>query len=318
MTKKKDINKPKYDEFVKFNLEQRDIAEELIRRILPQELSNLAEFDKMQLEPSEHIDPELRKLISDVLWSVPIKEKRAYVYFLIEHESGLKEHDLLPFRFHKYVIRIMEKHLAKGNDKLPIVIPILLYHGTKEKYPHSVSIFDCFEVKALAQKYAFNDIRLIDLTVMSDDEIAQQGFRFFFELVLKYARDKELAERLVGLLESHPELAHYFEGKDFKKAFVNLLMSLDLDSEHVASETLKKLDDLTGVDIMTLRQQWEAKAKDQGLQQGMQQGAFLKAQETARNLFGMSLSVDQVAKATGLDRDTVVQLEREVRNQTQH
>lgn len=72
---------------------------------------------------------------------------------------------------------------------------------------------------------------------MSDDEIAQQGFRFFFELVLKYARDKELAKRLVELLESHPELAHYFEGKDFKKAFVNLLMSLDLDSEHVASET---------------------------------------------------------------------------------
>ena len=81
-------------------------------------------------------------------------------------------------------------------------------------------------------------------------------------------------------------------------------MSLDLDSEHVASETLKKLDSLTGVDIMTLRQQWEEKAQ----QQGMQQGRFLEKQETARNLFGMSLSVDQVAKATGLDRDTVVKL----------
>ena len=310
MTKKKDLNKPKYDEFVKFNLEQRDIAEELIRQVLPQELSNLAEFDKMQLEPSEHIDAELRKLISDVLWSLPIKGKQAYIYLLIEHESGLKGHALLPFRFHKYVIRIMEKHLAKGNDKLPIVMPILLYHGTKEKYPHSISIFDCFESKTLAQKYAFNDIRLIDLTVMSDDEIAKQGFRFFFELVLKYARDKELAKRLVELLESHPELANYFDGKDFKKAFVNLLMSLDLDSEHVASETLKKLDNLTGVDIMTLRQQWEEKAQHKG--------AILKAQETARNLFGMSLSVDQVAKATGLDLDTVLKLKKEVDNKTQH
>ena len=77
-------------------------------------------------------------------------------------------------------------------------------------------------------------------------------------------------------------------------------MSLDLDSEHVASETLKKLDNLTGVDIMTLRQQWEEKVQ--------KQGRFLEKQETARNLFGMSLSVDQVAKATGLDRDTVVKL----------
>ncbi|GGG04859.1 MULTISPECIES: Rpn family recombination-promoting nuclease/putative transposase [Cysteiniphilum] len=306
MTKKKDLNKPKYDEFVKFNLEQRDIAEQLIRQVLPQELSNLAEFDKMQLEPSEHIDPELRKLISDVLWSIPIKGKKAYIYLLIEHESGLKGHDLLPFRFHKYVIRIMEKHLAKGNDKLPIVMPILLYHGTKEKYPHSVSIFDCFESKTLAQKYAFNDIRLIDLTVMSDDEIAKQGFRFFFELVLKYARDKELAKRLVALLESHPELANYFDGKDFKKAFVNLLMSLDLDSEYVASETLKKLDNLTGVDIMTLRQQWEQKAE------------MRKAQETARSMLVEGLASDLVIKCTGLDLDTVLKLKKEVDSKTQH
>ena len=87
-------------------------------------------------------------------------------------------------------------------------------------------------------------------------------------------------------------------------------MSLDLDSEHVASETLKKLDDLTGVDIMTLRQQWEEKAQ--------QQGAMLKAQETARNLFSMSLSDEQVAKATGLDMDIVLKLKYEAGNRTKH
>lgn len=311
MAKKKEINKPKYDEFAKFNLEQRSIASEFIKRALPQEFVNLTDFDKMQLEPSEHIDPELRKLISDVLWSVPVKGKKAYIYFLIEHESGLKAHELLPFRFHKYVIRIMEKHLAKGNAKLPIVVPILLYHGTHQSYPHSVSIFDCFESKVLAEKYAFNDIRLVDLTAMSDDEIAEQGFRFFFELVLKYARDKDLAQKLVALLERHPSLSRYFDGKDFKKAFITLLMSLDLDAEKVAGETLKQLDYLTGVDIMTLRQQWEQKAQQQGVQQGMQQGAILKAEETARNLFSMQLPVQKIAEATGLDVDMVIKLKEE-------
>lgn len=272
MTNGKKLSKPKYNEFVKFNLEQRDIAEELIKQALPQELANLSEFDKMQLEPSEYIDPELRELISDVLWSVPIKGKRAYVYFLIEHDSDFKGHDLLPFRFHKYLIRIMEKHLAKGNDKLPIVMPILLYYGSIVKYPHSISIFNCFENKTLAQKYAFNNVRLIDLTVISDDEIAKKGFRFFFEFVLKCVRvnqsSKKLialfSKKLIALLKSYPELTNYFECEDFKKAFVNLLMSLDLDSEQVANETLKKLDNLTGVDIMSLKQQWEEKAQKKG------------------------------------------------------
>lgn len=53
---------------------------------------------------------------------------------------------------------------------------------------------------------------------------------------------------------------------------------------------------------MTLRQEWEEKVQ--------KQGRFLEKQETAHNLFGMSLSVDQVAKATGLDRDTVVKCKR--------
>jgi len=143
-------------------------------------------------------------------------------------------------------------------------------------------------MKALAQKYAFRDLTLIDLTTMSDKSIADQGFRFFFELVLKYARDENLAIKLVESLVQYPHLVKYFEKQDFKKAFVNLLMSLDLDSEHAASETLKKLDDLTGVNIMTLREQW----KQEGMQQGMQQGALKSKKETAINLlsFGDSLS----------------------------
>ena len=314
-----DVNKPKYDQYFKFNLEKKEIAEEVIRSVLPKELIELADFSKMKLEQSEHIDEELRKLITDVLWSIPIKGEKAYIYILAEHESSLKNHHLLPFRFHKYMIRIMEKHIAKGNKKLPIVIPVLFYHGAQEGYPHSLSIFNCFEDKELAKKYAFQDITLVDLTVLDEEEIALQGFRFFFQLVLKYSRDKELAKRLVAVLEKYPNLANYFDGKDFKDAFVQLLMSLDLDSEHTASETLKKLDDLTGADIMTLREQWEAKATKkgvkQGLEQGLEQGAIQKAQETARNMLADNISVESVVKYTGLELETVLELKKDVDNQ---
>ena len=133
----------------------------------------------------------------------------------MEHESNLKSHELIPFRFHKYVIRVMQKHLDNGHKKLPIVIPIMLYHGTTKKYPHSVSIFDCFENKELVKEYAFRDIQLIDLTVMSDEDIAKQGFGFFFEVVLKYARDKDLADKLVDILNKYPDFVRYFEKRRF-------------------------------------------------------------------------------------------------------
>ncbi|MCF6808611.1 Rpn family recombination-promoting nuclease/putative transposase [Thiotrichales bacterium 19S9-12] len=250
------------------------------------------------------------QLITDVLWSVPVKGKKAYIYFLCEHESNLKNHAILPFRFHKYVIRIMEKHLNKGNDRLPIVIPILLYHGTKQGYPHSVSIFDCFENKELAQKYAFQDIKLIDLTVMDDETIASQGFRFFFQLVLKYSRDKELAKRLVDVLERHPELRHYFDKKDFKKAFVQLLISLDLDSKKTAKATLKKLDSLTGANIMTLREQWENEATRKGMKKGIEQGAIA----TARSMLADNMPISTISKYTGLEKSTILALKKDIEN----
>ena len=308
------VNVPQYDAYFKFNLEKQETAELYIRKALPQALINFCDFSQMKLEPSEHIDPELRKLISDVLWSLPIKGEKSYVYILAEHESGLKDHQLLPFRFHKYIIRIMERHLAKGNKKLPIVIPILLYHGTTKGYPHSVSIYDCFEMKTLARKYAFRDLTLIDLTTMSDKSIADQGFRFFFELVLKYARDENLAIKLVDSLVQYPHLLKYFEKQDFKKAFVNLLMSLDLDSEHAASETLKQLDDLTGVNIMTLREQW----KQEGMQQGMQQGALESKKETALNLSRMGLTDDKIVEATGLEKSVIEELKKVALRNIQH
>jgi len=316
------IIQPKYDAFFKFNLEKREIAQAYLQQVVPKELAALSDFARMQLEPSEHIDPELRKLISDVLWSVPIKNSQYYAYFLCEHESGLKDHELLAFRFHKYIIRIMEKHLAKGYKKLPIVIPILLFHGTTKGYPHSLSIYDCFEIKSLAQKYAFRDLTLVDLTTMNDRDIANQGFRFFFELVLKYARDEKLAYKLVESLTQYPHLTRYFDGQDFKQAFVNLLMSLDLDAEHAASETLKKLDDLTGVNIMTLREQWETKAQQQGIQQGLEQGleqgAIQKARETALNLSRMGLTDDKIIEATGLEQSMLNEIKKLSSKITKH
>ena len=81
MTKKKDLNKPKYDEFAKFNLERKEIAEEIIKTVMPKALTDLCNFSKMELVPSEHIDDELRKLISDILWRVPLKILSQEIYF---------------------------------------------------------------------------------------------------------------------------------------------------------------------------------------------------------------------------------------------
>ncbi len=77
-----------------------------------------------------------------------------------------------------------------GHKKLPIVLPICLYHGTKTPYPHLLDIYECFDNPLLAKQTIFKPFTLIDLTVLSDDELAQDGLAFLMEMLLKHSRAK--------------------------------------------------------------------------------------------------------------------------------
>ena len=49
-----------------------------------------------------------------------------------------------------------------------------------------------------------------------------------------------------------------------------------------------------------------------GKQEGLQEGAFDKAIQTAKNLLAMNLTIKQIVQATNLPLETVEQLEKEI------
>ena len=49
-----------------------------------------------------------------------------------------------------------------------------------------------------------------------------------------------------------------------------------------------------------------------GLQQGITQGAYEKAIEMAKSFLSMGLSIEQIAKGTGLSQEIIQQLEKEL------
>ena len=49
----------------------------------------------------------------------------------------------------------------------------------------------------------------------------------------------------------------------------------------------------------------------QGISQGISQGAYEKAIETAKNFLSMGLSIEQIARGTGLSQETIQQLEKD-------
>ncbi|NYY79075.1 hypothetical protein DMI66_12890 [Escherichia coli] len=44
----------------------------------------------------------------------------------------------------RYAIAAMQNHLDAGYKTLPMVVPLLFYHGIESSYPYSLCWLDCF------------------------------------------------------------------------------------------------------------------------------------------------------------------------------
>lgn len=115
-----------HDAIFKQFLAHQQTARDFLEIHLPPELRKICDLNTLNLESSSFIENDLRAYYSDVLYSLKTQAQDGYVYALIEHQSSPDKH--MAFRLMRYAIAAMQRHLDSGNDKLPLVIPILFYH----------------------------------------------------------------------------------------------------------------------------------------------------------------------------------------------
>jgi hypothetical protein len=81
--------------------------------------------------PESFIGPELGELRADLVFSVTLDRRDAYLYVLLEHQS--RSDRLMPLRILRYMIRIWDEHLRAHPDAvlLPPIVPIVVHHSAK-------------------------------------------------------------------------------------------------------------------------------------------------------------------------------------------
>ena len=109
------------------------------------EVSAAIDWDSLKQESTSFVDPSLSAKEADVLYSVKKNGDDAYVYILLEHQSTQPKWMML--RMIGYIARICE-HYQKTHpeaEKLPVVLPIVLYQGT-ESWTRPTQFKDYFEI----------------------------------------------------------------------------------------------------------------------------------------------------------------------------
>ncbi len=163
-----------------------ETARDFLEIHLPEPLRKLCNLQTLRLEPTSFIEKSLRAYYSDVLWSVETSDGDGYIYCVIEHQSSAEKN--MAFRLMRYATAAMQRHLDKGYDRVPLVVPLLFYHGETSPYPYSLNWLDEFDDPQLARQLYTEAFPLVDITIVPDDEIMQHRRIALLELIQKHIR----------------------------------------------------------------------------------------------------------------------------------
>lgn len=272
-----------------------DTARDFLEFHLPASLRQLCDLGSLKLESGSFIEENLRAYYSDVLWLLKTAEGEGFIYVVIEHQSSPDAH--MAFRLMRYAMGAMQRHLDAGHKKLPLVIPMLFYHGAVTPYPFSLCWLDEFSDPATARQLYTAAFPLVDITVVADDEIMQHRRIALLELMQKHIRKRDLMglmEQLVALL-----VKGYANDSQLKTLF-NYMMQTG-DATHF-SEFLTEVAQRSPHHkerLMTIAD----RLRQQGVDQGIQQGKRDEAQRIARMMLADGIDAHTVARITGLPVD---------------
>ena len=287
-------------------------ARDFLELHLPPELLQHCDLNTLKLEPGSFIENDLRAYYSDVLYSLKTEQGDGYIYSLIEHQSTPDKH--MAFRLARYAIAAMQRHLEAGHDQLPLVIPILFYHGQVTPYPYSMSWLEEFSEPDLARQLYTGHFPLVDVTVIPDDEIMQHRRMAILELLQKHVRLRDLAElqeQLVTLL-----LAGYTT-KEQLISLVNYMLQVGstTEPERLIRELAKRTPQHEE-ELMTIAEYLEQKGikkgieigLEQGIEKGIEKGGREAALKIASSMLANGFEHAMVMQLTGLSADDLAQI----------
>ncbi|HDL7822884.1 TPA: Rpn family recombination-promoting nuclease/putative transposase [Yersinia enterocolitica] len=273
-----------------------ETAYDLLDIHLPPALRKICDLKTLRLESGSFIENDLRAYYSDVLYSLKMQGQDGYVYALIEHQSSPDKH--MAFRLMRYAIAAMQSHLDAGHDKLPLVIPMLFYHGMVTPYPYPMSWLHAFNQPALAGRLYSRDFPLIDVTVIPDNEIMTHRRIALLELLQKHIRQRDLAELLDQLVML---IASGYTTEDQLKAAINYIIQVGDTAEPEAFlRSLANRLPQHEESLMTIAQKLEQKGEARG-----EKNATLKI---ARTMLANGLDRATVMKMTGLREEELAQI----------
>jgi recombination-promoting nuclease RpnB len=285
-------NNQPFDKLLKATLQNLERARVFLEIYLSSNVKKYIDLSKIELIDKEFIAEEFRKLQSDVILRVTAKGAIGYVYCLIEGQSTADP--LLPLRILQYNIALMIWHFQNVEAEIPPITTLVIYNGEDSPYPHPINFLEMLEKNKVAKELLFNGTQLVDLTVLSDEEITQHDKIALMEFVLKHGRDHNL-DKLLQKLRKDGKLQEMTKEHDasYSQILLKYLIEVSGGKEEVL-EAMSGINQQLDSNIMDVRLKWKAEGKAEGKAE--------HAQRMALSMLKDKAPLEKILKWTGLKK----------------
>ena len=271
-----------HDKFFKRFFRYKEITKDFLENYLPENIKEIVDLDKINLEDASHIDKDLKETFSDMLFSININNKEGYLYFLFEHKSyGSRDVSL---QLLKYMIEIWFKDMEdKKLSNLPVIIPIVIYHG-KTRWNIVENLGDIiegyYELPEDIKEYIPNFKYLIyDLSSFTDEQIKGQVINKIILTTFKKIQNEDFE----GMMECLLDMGIYLnelEDKQRATEYFEILMKYVFGArtdftQKEARKIIKQIENIypEGSEIvMTLAERFIEEGMEKGMKKGMEKG----------------------------------------------
>lgn len=274
-----------HDLFFKSLVGRRKVAVQFLKSYLPVEVAAAFDWRTLERVDGSFVTEELSEHFSDLIYRVKLKKGEAvYVYVLLEHKSTPEK--WVALQLLDYIVALWQRAKDSGEPQLPMVIPVVFYHGRRH-WNVGTKLSDLMPGVAQTQWRRFVpdfEYHLCDLSSYEDEEIVGASGLQSGLLLLKYIFGGELEHRLTEIMKLLPP-------EEAAEQLLPMVRYISAAADGITPDEINEsikaaFSNKSGAVMGTAAQIWMEQGRTTGRQEGRQEEAGAVISRQLTRLFG--------------------------------
>ena len=291
-----------HDTLFRQTMSHKDVAADFFRTYLPERVTRHLRLDTLTVAKDTFVAADQREHYSDMLYSVRLAGgRKAFVYLLFEHKSSPDR--FVALQLLRYMLEIWELHRKqhKGCRSLPLVIPIVVYHGRRRR--QGVRLSDLVDLPDAEMKCYVPDFEqaFYDFSPDSDEEIKGNILLRLAFTCLRAKNNPTVVRHVREIFRMLDRLGDDATSLRWLTTIAQyVFQTMDIDRDVMHNIITKSLQSGKEATVMTLAERLRSEGRREGRQEGRQEGREEGMME-GEVLGRYSLLQRQIAKRFGVD-----------------